>query len=99
MQKEHLIEVTSQSDPIPGEQLDVSRMPIYALLARLGKQVLRPGGMGLTRQMLEFLDVQASDEVVEFAPGMGATAKLTLRREPAHYTAIERDEASMRLVS
>lgn len=91
--------MTSAHDPTPGEHLDVSRMPIYALLARLGKQVLRPGGMGLTRQMLELLDVQASDEVVEFAPGMGATAKLTLRREPAHYTAIERDEASVRLVS
>ncbi len=91
--------MTSQNDPRPGEHLDVSKMPIYALLSRLGKQVLRPGGMGLTQQMLELLDVQPSDEVVEFAPGMGATAKLTLRREPAHYIAIERDEASMRLVS
>jgi SAM-dependent methyltransferase len=91
--------VTSQIDPRPGENLDVSRMPIYILLFRLGKQVIRPSGMDLTRRMLELLDVQASDEVVEFAPGLGATAKLTLRREPAHYTAIERDEASMKLVT
>jgi hypothetical protein len=48
-------------------------MPIYALLFRLGKQVFRPGGMSLTRQMLDLLDVQATDDVVEFAPGMGAT--------------------------
>ncbi len=66
--------MTSAHESTPGEHLDVSRMPIYALLARLGKQVLRPGGMGLTRQMLELLDVQPSDEVVEFAPGMGAMA-------------------------
>ena len=91
--------VMSQIDPKPGEHLDVSRMPLYALLFRLGRKVFRPGGMDLTRQMLELLDVQAADEVVEFAPGMGATAKLTLRQGPAHYTAIERDEASVRLVS
>jgi len=74
-------------------------MPIYMLLARLGKRTLRPGGMELTRQMLELLDVQPSDEVVEFAPGVGATAQLILSRAPAQYTAIDRDEASVRLVS
>lgn len=85
--------------PKPGEHLDYSKMPIYTLFARLGKQVLRPGGMELTRRMLNDLDIGSSDEVVEFAPGVGATARLTLARNPARYTAIERDAASVGLVS
>lgn len=42
--------------------------------------------------MLETLDIGPSDAVVEFAPGLGATARLTLDRKPVTYTAIERDE-------
>lgn len=91
--------MTSGNEPRPGDDLDVSRMPIYALLSHLGKRVVRPGGVGLTRQMLDLLNIQPSDEVVEFAPGVGATAKITLSRDPARYTAIERDEASARLTS
>ncbi len=91
--------MTAKHEPRLGEHLDVSKMPIYMLLARLGKRTLRPGGMELTRQMLELLDVQPSDEVVEFAPGLGATAQLILSRAPAQYTAIDRDEASVKLVS
>ena len=55
--------------------------------------------MELTRQILERLDVQLSDEVVEFAPGVGAMTQLILGRAPAQYTAIDRDEASVKLVS
>ncbi len=91
--------MASAHEPTLGEHLEVSRMPIYMLLARLGKRVLRPGGMELTQMMLELLDVQPYDQVVEFAPGIGATAQLTLSRSPAQYTAIERDEAAVRLVS
>jgi len=57
---------------------DPSVMPIYALLIQMGKRVLRPGGMGLTRRMLEMLNINASDEVVEFAPGTGDTAKMNI---------------------
>jgi hypothetical protein len=32
------------------------------------------------------------DSVVEFAPGLGVTARMTLSRQPTSYTAIERDE-------
>ena len=89
----------SKHESRPPAGLDVSKMPIYMLLARLGKRVLRPGGGELTRRMLELIDIRPSDEVVEFAPGVGATAQLILSRAPARYTAIERDEASARLVS
>lgn len=39
-----------------------------------------------------------SDDVIEFAPGMGVTARLTLALSPASYTAVERDEAAARIV-
>ena len=67
-------------------------------MARLGKRVLRPGGQELTRQMLNGLCIKSSDDVVEFAPGLGFTAQLTLNQKPASYMAIERDEAAASLV-
>jgi hypothetical protein len=81
---------------LPGDRLDVGTMPGHWLLSRLGKRVLRPGGLELTHRLLEALDIQPSDSVVEFAPGLGVTARLTLSRHPASYTAIERDEAAAR---
>ena len=76
----------------PGGGLQYNRMPGHWLLARMGKRVLRPGGIELTRQMLDALDVGGSDEVVEFAPGLGVTAGTTLARGPRSYIGIERDE-------
>ena len=67
-------------------------MPGHWLLARMGKRVLRPGGLELTRQMLDALDIRASDDVVEFAPGLGVTARAALGRGPRSYVGIERDE-------
>jgi len=82
----------TQPAPIPGEGLKVEKMPGHWLLARLGKRVLRPGGRKLTNQMIEALHIRSSDEVVEFAPGLGETARLTLKQNPASYTAVERDK-------
>lgn len=79
---------------IPGAHLDIAKMPGHWLLARMGKRVLRPGGLELTRKMLDALAINSTDHVVEFAPGLGVTARLTLARQPASYTAIERDEAA-----
>ncbi|MGO9200625.1 MAG: methyltransferase domain-containing protein [Limisphaerales bacterium] len=69
-------------------------MPGHWLLAKMGKRVLRPGGLELTRAMLERLNIQPRDSVIEFAPGLGVTARMTLQRRPATYTAVERDEAA-----
>ncbi len=55
--------------------IPVSRMPGHWLLARLGKRVLRPGGIELTRRMLDALAIGHADTAVEFAPGLGETAK------------------------
>ncbi len=79
---------------LPGAELPASKMPGHWLLVRLGKRVLRPGGLNLTRRLLESLSIQSSDAVVEFAPGLGVTAQMTLNLHPASYTAIEDDEAA-----
>jgi SAM-dependent methyltransferase len=79
---------------LPAAELPANKMPGHWLLARLGKRVLRPGGLKLTQHLLESLAIQSSDAVVEFAPGMGATARMTLNLHPASYTAIEDDEAA-----
>ncbi|MGH7976267.1 MAG: rRNA adenine N-6-methyltransferase family protein, partial [Limisphaerales bacterium] len=68
------------------------KMPGHWLLAKMGKRVLRPGGLELTRAMLDGLNIQPRDSVIEFAPGLGVTTRMTLQRRPATYTAIERDE-------
>lgn len=78
---------------LPGAHLDFARMPGHWLLARMGKRVLRPGGIELTRRMLDALDIRSDDHVVELAPGLGATTRLTVERS-ASYTAVERDEAA-----
>lgn len=80
------------SDAVPGAKLRIDTMPGHWLLARMGKRVLRPGGLDLTRQMLVALAIQPTDAVVEFAPGLGITAQLALHHRPASYTSIERDE-------
>jgi SAM-dependent methyltransferase len=84
--------------PMPGEGLKAEKMPGHWLLARLGKRVLRPGGRSLTIRMIEALDVRPSDQVIEFAPGLGDTARLTLERKPTSYTAVERDKDAAALV-
>lgn len=72
----------------------VEKMPGHWLLAKMGKRVLRPGGLELTGKLLGELAITPADDVVEFAPGLGITARLTLARHPHSYTAIERDPAA-----
>jgi SAM-dependent methyltransferase len=60
----------------------------------MGKRVLRPGGVELTRRLLAELAISPTDDVVEFAPGMGATARLAIACRPHSYTAIERDRTA-----
>ena len=81
---------------LPGADLDLSRMPGHWLLARMGKRVLRPGGLELTRKMLAALAVNKDDHVVEFAPGLGTTTRIVLGQSPASYTCVDRDPAAAR---
>jgi hypothetical protein len=66
------------------------------LLASLGKRVLRPGGLELTKRLIEKLCIAETDDVLELAPGLGVTAKLTLARHPHTYAAVERNETAAR---
>ena len=89
----------NQPTPMPGEALKAEKMPGHWLLARLGKRVLRPGGRQLTLRMIEALNIRPSDEVIEFAPGLGATARLPLKRKPTSYTAVERDKGTLAAIT
>lgn len=93
-----MIERDGAESKRPGEGLSTAKMPGHWLLARLGKRVLRPGGLELTRRMVEELGIGPLDDVVEFAPGLGVTARLALERNPSSYTGVERDEAAARTV-
>lgn len=86
--------MNNSSTSLPGQNLDPAKMPGHWMLARMGKRVLRPGGIELTRQMLSALAIGPTDDVVEFAPGLGITARLALAQQPASYTGVEREEAA-----
>ncbi|HOE96578.1 MAG TPA: SAM-dependent methyltransferase, partial [Candidatus Sumerlaeota bacterium] len=76
--------------------IPLARLPGHWVLARLGKRVLRPGGLDSTRRLLKALAIGPADRVVEFAPGLGLTARRILGLRPAAYTAVERDESAAR---
>lgn len=80
-------------------ELDAARMPGHWLLASLGKKVLRPGGIELTADMIRQLRPGPQDDIVEFAPGMGATARKLLAARPGSYTGVDRDESVVQRLS
>lgn len=65
------------------------------ILAKMGKRVLRPGGKILTQKLIDGLDIGRKDSLVEFAPGMGFTMHLILKRKPISYTGIELNEEAV----
>ena len=62
---------------------EAARMQGHWLLARLGKRVLRPGGIGLTRRLLSAAAPAPGERVVELGPGVGRTAELLLASRPS----------------
>jgi hypothetical protein len=80
-------------------ELSPTKMPGHWLLAQMGKRILRPGGRELTQRMLDHLAIDQTDDVVEFAPGLGETARATLAHCPASYIAVERDMDAAAAVS
>lgn len=85
-------------DMVMGQHGSTVKAPGHWVLARLGKKVLRPGGLELTRYMLSALAITEDDDVVEFAPGLGTTARMSLRQSPRSYVAVERDEQAAKNV-
>ena len=77
---------------------DFEKMPGHWVLASLGKKVLRPGGLELTSYMLRALNINEKDTVVEFAPGLGVTARMTLEKNPYEYIGVEQNENAAKQV-
>ena len=71
--------------------MSIGKMPGHWALASAGKRVLRPGGLELTNRMLHALRITSEDRVVEFAPGLGVTARIVLERAPSSYCGVERE--------
>ncbi|WP_299150888.1 class I SAM-dependent methyltransferase [uncultured Tateyamaria sp.] len=89
----------SKNETVPGAQLDASKMPGHWLLARVGKRVLRPGGLSMTHSLLDSLKINGSDNVVEFAPGLAATAHQIITMKPSSYIGIERDKNAVQFTA
>lgn len=70
----------------------IEKMSGHWLLAKIGKKVLRPGGIALTQHMLSMLNITSNDDVVEFAPGLGFTAEMTLKQKPKSYIGIDAED-------
>lgn len=68
---------------------DVKRLQGHWVLAKLGKRVLRPGGIELTRRLVAAASPSASDRIVEFGPGTGRTAEMLLQPGPASYKGVD----------
>lgn len=73
------------------EDKDISKAQGHWLLAKMGKKVLRPGGKELTQKLVENLHINNKDDVIEFAPGLGFTANLSLQHKPHSYTGVDAD--------
>lgn len=89
--------MTGKHDPLPLSNRDDEHVQGHWLLARLGKRVLRPGGVELTRTLLARAEVSAAD-VLELAPGLGRTAAEIIARSPRSYVGAEADPAAANLV-
>ena len=68
------------------------------ILAKMGKKVLRPGGKELTLKLIQNLNIDSSDDIVEFAPGLGYTASVALQKNPHTYTGIELNEEATKIL-
>lgn len=89
---------TAPSRGVPAADLDPSRVAGHWLLARMGKRVLRPGGVETTKWILDKLAIRPTDDILEVAPGLGATTRLLLGANPASYTGVDRDPEAAALV-
>jgi SAM-dependent methyltransferase len=83
--------------PLPSSDRTDDTVAGHWLLARLGKRVLRPGGVELTHTLLTGAGVTDAD-VVELAPGMGRTATEILARGPRSYIGAEADPDAANVV-
>ncbi|ADU00251.1 MULTISPECIES: class I SAM-dependent methyltransferase [Mycolicibacterium] len=74
--------------PLPLAERSDADLPGHWLLARLGKRVLRPGGLELTTRLLTAARIQGAD-VVELGPGLGRTATDIVAERPRSYVGVD----------
>ncbi|MBU9766447.1 methyltransferase domain-containing protein [Mycobacterium sp. TNTM28] len=79
--------MTSKND-LPLAQRSDADLPGHWLLARLGKRVLRPGGLELTTRLLGAAKIKGAD-VVELGPGLGRTATDIAAQGPRSYVGVD----------
>ena len=83
--------MTSANEPVKGARSgpEEKRLQGHWLLAKMGKRVLRPGGIELTRRLIAHANPSAQDRIVEFGPGVGKTAEILLAANPKTYRGID----------
>lgn len=86
-----------QKTPLPASNRADDAVAGHWLLARLGKRVLRPGGVEMSHALLARAEVTDAD-VLEFAPGLGRTAADILARGPRSYVGAEGDPDAANVV-
>lgn len=69
------------------------------ILAKMGKRVLRPGGKELTEKLIHSLQISSKDNVAEFAPGIGFTAKKIIDLHPNSYIGVDANKDVVHLLS
>ncbi|OBG82083.1 methyltransferase [Mycobacterium sp. E802] len=82
---------------LPLPQRSDADLPGHWLLARLGKRVLRPGGLELTTRLLAAARIGSAD-VVELGPGLGRTATDIAAQRPRSYVGVDDSSATSALV-
>ena len=85
----------SETLPLAGRRDE--DLPGHWLLARLGKRVLRPGGLELTTRLLAAGKVTDAD-VVELGPGLGRTARDIVALHPRSYVGVDDTAAATQSV-
>lgn len=90
--------IDKEGAALPFAQRRADDTPGHWLLARLGKRVLRPGGLGLTQRLLDRADIAGSD-VVELGPGLGRSAAEITKLGPRSYIGVEKDEDAAQITA
>jgi SAM-dependent methyltransferase len=87
----------SDRQSLPLAERSDDDLPGHWLLARLGKRVLRPGGLELTSRMLAAAEIEGAD-VVELGPGLGRTARDIVALRPRSYVGVDDTAAATEAV-
>jgi len=87
----------SDTPTLPLAERSDADLPGHWLLARLGKRVLRPGGLELTSRLLAAAEIEGAD-VVELGPGLGRTARDIVALHPRSYVGVDDTAAATEAV-